>query len=182
MEAVKHWVLPQLATPAVRPPASSTSGPVPLEDVIGRVAWIQDPVALLNMSDGARLFLLANGLVEPTGGAYLDRGLAGVAAVFLFDLARPSGPRRQAWVVWGDVPGVVLFGDEARTGIDALRLYVAELERWVQTASRGVPPAGLDRPTTLVASPEAVAAVRAKLPVLTDQVIPWLEDWSPADE
>jgi hypothetical protein len=123
---------------------------------------IRDP-EVRAFADEARAFLLRHSWCNAVASLERAWAVAGVLGVFLAEIvpARP-GIDARLWVVVGDLPPAYLVLDDAPNWREALRCYVAEMERWVEAAKIGAPTDELI-PVNVEPSPESVALLESRL-------------------
>jgi hypothetical protein len=99
-----------------------------------------DTLLLRRMADDARGFLSGFRWCSAVEKMYFGAGVGGVVAVFYCQIVRAS-PEVDAnlWVVVGDLPPAYLVTDQARTPGQALRIYIAEMRKWVAAVESGLP-------------------------------------------
>ena len=92
------------------------------------------------LADEAKSFVASHDWCEKVTAVRLAWAVAGVVGVFEVDLKPDrSGVDSTLWVVVGDIPPAYLVQDEAPTWREVLRVYVAEMSRWVHAVKRGLP-------------------------------------------
>jgi len=73
-------------------------------------------------------------------------------------------------VVVGDVPSAYLVADDAPNPAKALRVYLDEMQRWVDAAQAGKPVVDLI-PVNVPPTKEAAAQLQSRLVFLRDKVL-----------
>jgi len=69
---------------------------------------------------------------------FLANGFDGILGVFLFKIVPESEKVDELlWVICGDIPPAYLVTDCAKTGLEALALYVEEMQKWVDAVFSG---------------------------------------------
>lgn len=113
-----------------------TSSLTPAEDLRGDD--LEETHLLHEMLEEATDFLRGFRRCKQIKRRYFGRGVGGVFAVFLFEIA-PSGPEVDdtLWVIVGDLPSAYVIAEDTLTPDDALRSYVEEMDTWVTAVQEG---------------------------------------------
>jgi len=71
---------------------------------------------------------------------YYRIGIGGIFAIFLFRIVPTSiNVDEYLWVIVGDLPPAYLVTDLSPTPAGALRIYIGEMQRWVDAVQKGKP-------------------------------------------
>jgi hypothetical protein len=90
---------------------------------------------LQELAREAHGFLSAHTWCAGIRSQHLAWGIAGVVAVFFFQIApRAAGVDEELWVVVGDIPPAYIVTPKHEGWQSALRGYVDEMRRWVRAA------------------------------------------------
>jgi hypothetical protein len=131
----------------------------------------QETQDLMALARKATDFLSSFRWVRSIKATYQGISIAGVFGVFLFDI-EPSeaGVDEWLWVVVGDVPSAYLVADDAPNPAKALRVYLDEMQRWVDAAQAGKPVVDLI-PVNVPPTKEAAVQLQSRLVFLRDKVL-----------
>lgn len=100
-------------------------------------------------------------------------GLGGVLAVFLIEAIVKGREREWLWVIAGDLPSAYFSHERARDPCEALHVYCALVESWLQAvrAGGGIP---VPRSLQVEPNPELARVIEAKLTTVRRIVLPVL--------
>ena len=150
---------------------------------------VSDPFEIIQMADKAEKFLRSHQWCTAIKTGFLDRALAGVLAVFLFDITPSSlDVDSKIWVIVGDVSPAYIEFVSCPTGIDALESYCYCLEGWVDNILAGKPIDDVmpvyysDGSRILEPTLANATLLQSKIETLRNQIVPWLKDWTPEDK
>ncbi|GBC94071.1 hypothetical protein HRbin15_02578 [bacterium HR15] len=120
-----------------------TSRMIRIEEL--RTGVIEDADEIREMAQEAEQFLRSHAWCQSVRQGYLDRGWAGVLAVFYFEIEpAPNSLADQAvWVIVGDLPPAYLDIVHCPSGAAALEGYVGAMWEWVEHVKQGKPVEGL---------------------------------------
>ena len=111
------------------------SSVVPLSEMKGDSP--HDTELLRSMADEAKIFVQGFDWCKSIQDSFFGFGVGGVVAVFFFHIVPASKEVGDClWVVVGDVPPAYLVTDEASGPVEALRVYVPEMSKWVAAMIR----------------------------------------------
>ena len=98
----------------------------------------KDTRLLRDMYKEACEYLLSFKWCKSIRRAWFGRGVGGIYAVFLFEIA-PNSKKvdKLLWVIIGDMPSAYLVIDESSTPLAALRNYAELMQEWVDTVKAG---------------------------------------------
>ncbi len=159
-----------------------------IEDISGVVAT--DAEMFVSMATRAKDFLAARPWCSSIGNGYLDRGLAGVIAVFYFEVTSNDSTReyKDTWVIVGRIPPIYVPTEIASTGIEAIEEYLKVLWVWAQAVEMGEPIGDLpdvlcqNGRDLLAQTPENAAIIQRQEESLRSEILPWLREWTPQSD
>lgn len=150
-------------------PALDMTKVTPASELVGEDE--QETQGLRALAQKATDFVTSFRWVRSIRGSYEGLSIAGVVGVFLFNI-EPSqaGVDEWLWVVVGDVPPAYLVADDAPNPAKALRVYVQEMQRWVDAVQAGRSVAELI-PVNVPPTKEYAAMLQSRLKFLRERVL-----------
>lgn len=101
---------------------------------------IENAVELADMASEATHFLQWHHWCKKILHGYLDRGWAGMVAVFYFEIETASASADETlWVIVGDIPPAYIDTYNCPNGVAALNGYVDAMQEWVDLVNAGQP-------------------------------------------
>jgi hypothetical protein len=91
-----------------------------------------DPLSLWNLAKEAKEFLCSHKWCKNIQRGFLDIGIAGIVAVFYFEIESTPDADKSLWVITGDLPPAYIVTDDCSNGVSALNGYVSEMREWVK--------------------------------------------------
>jgi hypothetical protein len=146
------------------------TGVVNIADMVGDDE--EDTSLLRKLGERARSYLSDFSWCASIVEMYYGLGIGGIAGVFLCRIV-PTEARvdEWLWVIVGDLPSAYLVLDSAENPVDAMRAYVAEMNKWVELAKLGKTSEQVI-PVNTPATPEYAAKLETRLHLLDILVIP----------
>jgi hypothetical protein len=164
----------------VNPEAADRSRMLRIEGI--ERSSLEDPDGLAEMAREAEAFLAAHRWCQSIRQGYLDRGWAGILAVFLFDIEPAPAADASVWVIVGDLPPAYLDLVTCPNGAAAVEGYVGAMQEWVDCVLARQSLEGLIpvyRRGSLVEVPPTLEFARAlgdRLAVIRDVILSQLGD------
>ena len=161
---------------------------VKIEDITAVVRTDSD--MFVEMAETATRFLNGRVWCKSITQGYLDRGLAGIIAIFFFEYERTDGEEAppSTWIIHGVLPLIVIPPYVAIDGMTALEEYLKVLEAWCDRVEFGLsildlPPVHHPDGVSMVAMTADYARdLRKRVESLREMILPWLWDWTPDED
>jgi hypothetical protein len=145
---------------------------VPVEEMTGEDE--NEGEQLKSMLKEAEAYLASYSWCHSITREFYGLGVAGVVAVFFFEIAGDPGVDSALWVVCGDLPSAYLVTDEAKSPCAALEVYCGLMEEWI-TAVRGEGAIADVFPVDAEASETNASSLERRVAFLRNEVIPAFE-------
>jgi hypothetical protein len=98
---------------------------------------LEDAAELEEMAREATEFLRSHHWCLSIKEGFLDRGWAGILAVFYYEIAPAGSADSSVWVITGDLPPAYLDIQTCPNGAAAIDGYVGAMQEWVEHVRRG---------------------------------------------
>ena len=164
-----------------------TTNMITVEDLPTRLR--ADAEMFVEMAEAAARFIRRHPACISIKKSYLDRGLAGVLAVFYFELeSRDPDTLPAAWVLCGALPMMFAPSAVAVDGMDAIARYLEALDVWCwavrlhESAEEFPPVFNLEGTALLEPTDEHADYIEPHTKSMREMIVPWLEDWTPDQE
>ena len=152
---------------------------VSIEDIPG--SRLADRDRLTAMAVQTSAYLLGHGWCRSIRRGFLERAVAGVLAVFYFEI-EPDQADEAVWVITGDIPPAYMDVESCSNGAEALDAYLDCMDEWVQAVREGRPiedliPVGYaDTGRPIEPTPDAAAELAGRLAFIRDELVPWFRE------
>jgi hypothetical protein len=152
---------------------------VPVEKIA--TSRLTDRDDIQKMADQARGYLQSHKWCRSIRRGYFDCGVAGILAVFYFEI-EPDNADDAVWVIVGDIPPAYIDTESCATGAEALNAYICCMHEWVEAVRAGQPvddmiPVGYaDSGRPMDPTPATDEMLAHRLRTIEAMVVPWLAD------
>ncbi len=158
-----------------------TTAMIPVADV--PASGGDQPERLFEMGAEAERFLTAHRWCGRVTGAFLAWGVAGVLAVFYFEI-EPASPNADdaVWVIVGDVPPAYMDVPSCPTPLSAVDAYATCMEDWANDVLAGrsvaedIPVYYRDSTNPVPATPEMAEMVLSRMGTIGRIILPAMEE------
>lgn len=160
---------------------------VPVEEIA--TSRLADRDDIQKMADQAQGYLLSHKWCRSIRRGYFERGVAGILAVFYFEI-EPDNADDAVWVIVGDIPPAYMDTESCATGVEALDAYMDCMSEWVEAVRAGrqvddlIPVGYVDSGRPMDPTPATAEMLAQRLETIKEMVIPWFADgpWEEAQD
>jgi len=138
---------------------------------ITEIKFSEDKGSLYSFYQEARLFLNKKKWCQKIEDVFLGIYIEGILAVFKFVFIPVSDDiDKELWVIAGDIPPAYLVDDYAPDPVSALKIYVEEMNLWVESVLYGKYNEKII-PVNVPATKENAMNLKKRLDFITNKII-----------
>lgn len=112
---------------------------IPVDEIRSKKRKFIDAELILELASEATDFLESHKWCKRINKLYYDQGVSPIIGIFYADFeANVDRIPTSTWIIVGDIPPAYIDASDNRTGLEALKAYILEMQKWVDHVRKGL--------------------------------------------